>query len=112
MTRHDDDVRLRHMLDHAREAVAMAHGKARVDLDQDRQLELSLTRLVEIVGEAATRLSPAARARHAAIPWPEILGLRNRIVHGYDKINLDILWQIVAHDLPPLITKLEAILAS
>ena len=101
---------LRHMRDHAREAVELARGKTRADLDRDRKFELALTRLVEIIGEAATRVSPATCAQHPAIPWPEILGLRNRIVHGYDKINLDILWNVVADDLPPLIEKLEAIL--
>jgi uncharacterized protein with HEPN domain len=111
MTRHDDDVSLRQMRDHAREAVESARGKTRADLDRDRQFELALTRLVEIIGEAATRVSPATRAKHPAVPWPEILGLRNRIVHGYDKINLDILWQVVTDDLPPLIVQLEAALA-
>ena len=77
----------------------------------DRRTKIdALTRLIEIVGEAATRVSTATRASHSAIPWPEILGLRNRIVHGYDKINLDILWQIVSADLPPLIKQLEHML--
>jgi len=57
MTRHDDIVRLRHMLDHAREAVTMIEGKVRSDLRHERMLELSLVRLVEIVAEAAARVS-------------------------------------------------------
>lgn len=58
MTQHNDSIRLHHMLDHSREAVAMIQGKTRLDLDGDRLLELALTRLVEIVGEAAARVSP------------------------------------------------------
>ncbi len=110
MTRHDDVTRLRHMLDHAREAVEMAAGRQRADLKQDRMLELALVRLVEVVGEAATRVSPEGQRRYPAIPWPEVRGLRKRLVHGYDIVDLSILWDIITDDLPPLIADLEQIL--
>ena len=110
---HSDDVsRLRHMLDHAREAADMVRGKTRADLDKDRQLNLSLTRLLEIIGEAAGRVSPDTQAHHPAIPWSEIIGLRNRLIHGYDSVDFDVLWQIVTQDLPELIQSLEAALSS
>lgn len=109
MTRHDDNVSLHQMLDHAREARALVAGKAREDLDRDRILELALSRLVEIVGEAARRVSPERRSQHAEIPWSEIIGLRNRLTHGYDAINLDILWGVVANDLATLIEQLEKV---
>jgi len=111
MTRHDDLTRMRHMLDHAREAVEMAAGRQREDLNQDRMLELALVRLVEIVAEAATRVTERAQQHYAAIPWLQIRGLRNRLVHGYDMVDLDILWDIVRGDLPPLIAEIERILA-
>ena len=107
MSRHEGDIRLRHMLDHAREAVAMANGRYRGELDTDRQLNLSLVRLLEIVGEAAGRVPAEERACHTDIPWPEIVGLRNRLIHGYDAVDFDILWRIVSDDLPPLIAALE-----
>ncbi|HYA34717.1 MAG TPA: HepT-like ribonuclease domain-containing protein [Candidatus Binataceae bacterium] len=107
MSRHESDIRLRHMLDHAREAVAMVRGRTRNELDSDRQLNLSLVRLLEIIGEAANRVPPQEQARYPQIPWPEIVGLRNRLIHGYDSVDFDILWQIVADDLPPLIAALE-----
>ena len=100
-------VRLRHMLDHAREAVSMVGGKTRADLDTDRQLNLALVRLLEIIGEAAGRISKEDRDLYSNIPWPEIVGLRNRLIHGYDEVDFDILWQIVTRDLPPLIKNLE-----
>ncbi|MBN1489575.1 MAG: DUF86 domain-containing protein [Phycisphaerae bacterium] len=109
MTRHDDGVRLRHMLDHAREAVQLAHGKTREDLNTERTLELALTRLVEIADEAAARVSSASQQRYPRLPWPEMVGLRNRLIHGYDAVDLDILWDIVRDDLPPLIDELEVI---
>ncbi len=107
MSRHEGDIRLRHMLDHAKEAVAMVGGRTRVELDSDRQLNLSLVRLLEIVGEAAGRVPVQERSRHPDIPWPEIIGLRNRLIHGYDSVDFDILWQILSDDLPPLIAALE-----
>jgi uncharacterized protein with HEPN domain len=102
---------LRHILDHAREAVEMARGKTRAQLDSDRQLNLALTRLLEIVGEAAARTSPEERSRYPAIPWMQVVGLRNRLIHGYDSVDFDILWQIVTRDLPPLIATVEEILS-
>jgi len=101
---------LRHMLDHAREAVTLAQGKDRADLDDDRLLELALVRLLEIVGEAASRVPSDDRTRYPEIPWPQIVSLRNRLIHGYDAVDLDILWQIIERDLPPLIAALEIIL--
>ncbi|HYH86818.1 MAG TPA: HepT-like ribonuclease domain-containing protein [Pyrinomonadaceae bacterium] len=105
-----DAAALRHMLDHAREATSFARGKTRADLDTDRLLNLALTRLLEITGEAASRVAENVRARHPEIPWPQIVGLRNRLIHGYDSVDLDILWQIVTGDLPPLIASLESII--
>jgi uncharacterized protein with HEPN domain len=75
-------------------------------------LNLALVRLLEIVGEAASRISPALCACHPEIPWPQIISLRNRLIHGYDSVDFDIMWQIITADLPPLILALEAILAS
>ena len=109
MSRHESLVRLRHMLDHAREAVAMAVGKTRKDLDTDRKLNLALVRLLEVVGEAASRTPAEERAQYPQIPWAEIVGLRNRLIHGYDSVDFDILWQIITHDLPPLMAALEQI---
>jgi len=109
MTRHSDEIRLRHMLDHAVEAVDIARGRTREDLDSDRQLNLSLVRLLEIVGEAAGRVTEEMRRRHSDVPWPDIVSLRNRLVHGYDRVDFDILWDIVHDDLPPLIAKLEKV---
>jgi uncharacterized protein with HEPN domain len=112
MPTHDTSVRLRHMLDAAREAAQMAQGKTRADLDTDRPLNLSLVRLLEIVGEAASRVPVSERAQYSGIPWVQIVGLRNRLIHGYDNVDFDILWEIVTQDLPPLIAELERILSS
>ena len=110
MTRPDATRRLRHMLEHAREAMHFAEGRSRADLDRDRILNLALVRLLEIVGEAAARVPDSQRDRWTAIPWDAIIGLRNRLVHGYDEVDLDILWTIVTQDLPALVTELDKVL--
>jgi uncharacterized protein with HEPN domain len=112
MTRHDDRVSMQQMLEYAIEAVDMAHDRTRGDLENDRMLQLALTRLVEIIGEAAGRVSSAVREKYEDIPWYQILGLRNRLAHGYDAIDLDILWNIIKLDLPLLIVELQRVLNS
>ena len=109
MSRHDPMVRVRHMLDHAREAVEMVRGKTRADLDADRQLNLALVRLVEVIGEAAARIPDDFRARYPQVPWRQIVGMRHRMIHDYDVIDFDILWVVLRQDLPPLIEQLETI---
>jgi uncharacterized protein with HEPN domain len=112
MPKHESSVSLRHMLDHAREAYALVQNRSREDLDADRLLNLALVRLLEIVGEAASRVSTDERAHYPAIPWPQIIGMRNRLIHGYDLVDFAILWQTVVEDLPPLMAALESILSS
>ncbi len=106
----DDEIRLRHMLDAAREARSFAQGQSRKDLDSCRMLVLALVKDIEIVGEAETRVSEDVQRSHPEIPWPDIIGMRHRLIHAYFEINLDILWETVTTDLPPLIASLENIL--
>ena len=105
--RRDDGVRLRHVLDAAREAVSFARGRTRDDLDKDRQLVLAVVKDIEIVGEAATHVSEPTRRRLPELPWERIVGMRNRLVHAYFDINLDIVWKTIGEDLPELISLLE-----
>ncbi len=112
MTRRDDSVALRHMRDHAAEAAAIAQNRLRSDLDTDRLLGLGLTKLVEIIGEAAGRVSMEIRDAHPYIPWKQIVGTRNRLVHGYDEIDFDVLWRIVTVELVPLVEQITTILAA
>ena len=105
-----DRYRLVHMRDAAREAMDLARGKRREDLDRERLLNLALVRLLEIMGEAAARVSVGFRDEHPEVAWPAIVGLRNRLIHGYDSVDFDILWRIVSGDLPPLVATLGAVL--
>lgn len=85
----------------------MARGRERADLDRDRLFNLALVRLLEIIGEAANRVPEENRSQIPGIPWPQIVSLRNRLIHGYDEVDFDILWRIVTHDLPQLIEVLD-----
>ena len=108
----DNVIRLRHMLDSASEALSFVSGKSRTDLDASRMLALSLVKSVEIIGEAASRVSPEGRAQCNEIPWPDIIAMRNRLIHAYFDINLDIVWHTVTEELPPLVTELKKVLSS
>jgi uncharacterized protein with HEPN domain len=98
------------MRDAAREAIDFAATRVRGDLETDRQLLLSIVKDVEIVGEAASRVSEDLRSRHPELPWKALVATRNRLVHAYFDINRDIVWNTVAADLPPLLAAVEAIL--
>jgi uncharacterized protein with HEPN domain len=98
------------MLDYARETVDLSRDRSRADLDKDRLLNLALVHLVEIIGEAASRIPPEFCSRYPHVPWREIIGTRGRLIHGYDTVDYDILWAIIQKDIPSLIEQLEAIL--
>lgn len=103
----DDMIRVRHILDAAREAVSFAANKERKDLDDNRMLVLSLVKLIEIIGEAASKVTDDTRKKYAEIPWSNITAMRNRLIHVYFDIDLDRVWDTIVDDLPPLIDSLE-----
>lgn len=106
-----DEDRVRHMLEAALKASEFSKGRTRGDLDTDEQLTLSLVHLLEIVGEAAGKISQDFRHEHPEIPWNRISGIRNRLVHGYFDIDMDIVWETVTTRLPELIAQLKKLVA-
>lgn len=110
MSRHDDRVSMVQMRAHAAEALSMGRGRSLDEIAADRKLQLALTRLIEVLGEAAARVSPEARLRHPEIPWSAMVSMRNRLIHGYDTVDLAVLQSTVEVDLPPLVAQLDAIL--
>ncbi len=105
--RKDDLVRVKHMLDAAREACGFVRDKSRQTLDSDRMLVLSLVRLIEVIGEAAAQTSQAFQDTHPEIPWAQIIAMRNRLIHAYFDVDVDRVWDTVVDDLPPLMVALE-----
>ncbi len=103
----DDTAFLLDMLIAARDAVSFAEAMSYAEFVRDRRTQLSILKSVEIVGEAAARLSKDTRQAHPSIPWPEVIGMRNRLVHVYFDIDLPLVWETVCNDLPVLIARLE-----
>jgi uncharacterized protein with HEPN domain len=100
------------MLNYARTALRFVEDRTEEDLRRDEMLALACARLLEIVGEAASRVSIEFRDAHPEIRWIGIVGLRNRLVHAYFDVDLGVLWDIIRLDLPPLISELEKILGA
>lgn len=111
MPKPDDQARLHHMLDAARDAIDFVKEKNRNDLDHDRLLAFGLVHAIEIVGEAAARITQETQAKHPDIPWSDIIGMRHRLAHGYYDINLDRVWKTVQLSLPILVKQLVRILS-
>ena len=97
-----DAVYVGHMLDMALKAVQKVRGLTRSDFDSDENLRLALTRLIQVIGEAARQVSPAYTAAHPEVPWRDIVGMRHKIVHDYLAVDEDVVWQVVSSDLPQL----------
>jgi len=97
----------KHMLDYAQKAIVISRDRKRNDLDEDLTFNLALTHLVEIIGEAANRVPEEFQENHTEIPWGQIIGMRNRLIHGYDEVDLNFLWSVVQDDLPGLIAQID-----
>ena len=105
----DDLVYAGHMLDTARKVRGLVEGKARAEFEAGETLALAVTHLLQIIGEAARRVSPEFAAAHPQIPWKAIVGMRHRVVHDYLYVDLDIVWDVAAKDIPTLIAALEEV---
>ena len=96
------------MIEAAESALGFVSGRSRGDLETDRMLLFALLRAIEIVGEAAGRISGETRQAITEIPWPAVIGMRNRLVHAYFDINYDTVWKTVTDELPDLLPRLRA----
>lgn len=110
MTKLDDETRLHHMLDCSRKVEAFMRGKTRTDLEADEMLALAVVRLIEVVGEAANNVSAAKQAELSRIPWRQMVGMRNRLIHAYFEINYGVIWDTATINIPALVAQLEVAL--
>lgn len=109
MSQRDDRIYVGHMLDTANKAISFVENIEREDFDNNELLRLSLTHLLQVIGEAARRVSPDFRAQYPTIPLKAVVGMRSKVVHDYLDVDEDIVWNTVKNDLPFLILELEKI---
>lgn len=105
----DDRVRLHHMLEAAETAIDFAAGRSQADLETDTMLRFALVRAIEIIGEAASRVSAAGQQAAPEVPWRQIVGMRNRLIHAYFDIDREVLWKTVSEEIPGLLPHLRTL---
>jgi uncharacterized protein with HEPN domain len=108
--KHDDLVRVQHMIEAGESALRFVAGRKRADVDDDEMLRFALARAVEIIGEAASRVSPEMRSATPSVPWGDAILMRNRLVHVYFDIDHNILWKTATEDIPALLPLLRPLL--
>ena len=105
--RNEDQIRVQHMIDAAESAAQFLDGRQRRELDSDRMLLFAVVRAIEIIGEAAGRVSIETRETMPEIPWGAIIAMRNRLIHGYFDIDTEVVWKTVTEELPALLGQLR-----
>jgi uncharacterized protein with HEPN domain len=110
MSLRDDAVPLSDMLIHAEQALACLNGASFAVFKADRTMQLACIYCLTIMGEAAVRLSPEARARHSEIPFRAIIGLRNVLIHRYEKVEIAAVYGILSNTVPQTVAQLREIL--
>ena len=103
----DDSIYVGHMLDAANKVAVRIQGKTRPEYDANEDLQIVLSFLIQTIGEAASRVSAEFRNAHSQVPWKQIVGMRNKIVHDYMNIDADIVWEVSTRNIPTWIAQLE-----
>lgn len=109
--RAEDRVRVLHMIDAAESVGAFIDGRGRGDLDHDQMLLFAVVHAIEVIGEAAAKMSDQTRAAAPAVPWGAIVAMRNRLAHGYFDIDTGIVWRTASAEIPDLLPALRALVA-
>lgn len=106
----NDRIRIQHIIDAAREALSFVRDIDQENFSKNRMMILSVIKEIEIIGEAASKLSDETKLKYLDIPWKDIVGMRNRLIHGYFDVDVKLVWNTTKINLPPLVSSLEAIL--
>lgn len=107
--RREDRVLILHMIEEAENVASFIAGRSREDLDQDRMLFHALVRAIEVMGEAASKVSSETRAASPDVPWKTIVAMRNRLIHGYATIDPAVVWATATSDIPSVLPALRAL---
>lgn len=105
----EDEIRIRHMIEAANATQSFMAERKRSDLDTDQMLSFALARAIEIIGEAASKVSPETRSATPSVPWVQVIAMRNRLIHAYFHIDNDVIWITVTEEVPELLLALQTI---
>lgn len=105
-----DSVFIAQMVEAAEDALEFTNGQSAESFANNRLVGYAVVRAVQLVGQAARGVSAELQAAHSEIPWREIIGMRNVVVHDYADVDLSLVWKTVREDLPGLVVRLSAIL--
>jgi uncharacterized protein with HEPN domain len=105
----EDRIRILHMIEAAESALNFVSGRRRADLNADRMLHFALVRAIEVVGEAASKISETTRGATADIPWRLVVSMRNRLIHAYFDVDNDVVWKTATEELPALLPRPRAL---
>jgi len=105
----EDRARIRDMIDEAEITASFVTGRSRGDLDQDQMLFHALVRAIEVIGEAASKVSLETRSATPQIPWRDIVAMRNRLIHAYSAVDPEAVWKAAKEDIPALLPILRAL---
>ncbi len=106
----DDPTRIKHIFDACKEIIKFTNGTSKSQFENDKILAYAVVHLIEIIGEAASSVTSELKQKYSKIPWKHIIGMRNRLIHGYFDIDLDIVWQTIKEDIPNLLREIENII--
>jgi uncharacterized protein with HEPN domain len=107
----NDRIRIQHIIDAAQETLSFVRDTDQENFSKNRMMILSVIKEIEIIGEAASKISDETKLNYSDIPWKDIVGMRNRLIHGYFDVDVQLVWNTTRINLPPLVSSLEAILA-
>ena len=108
----EDSVRIRHMIEAAESIAEFVAGRNRSELDTNRMLLFAVVRAIEVLGEAASKVSDETRDASGAIPWKAIIGMRNRLIHAYFDVNAQLVRESATVEIPAIVPKLRLLVAS
>jgi uncharacterized protein with HEPN domain len=108
----NDRIRIQHMVDASKEALSFVTGVKEKDFSKSRMIILSVIKDIEIIGEAASRISEQTKLKHSDIPWKDIISMRNRLIHGYFDVDIKLVWNTTMNNLPSLLKSLKKILSA
>jgi uncharacterized protein with HEPN domain len=107
MSRRDARVTLRQIAEYGRHAQAICEDKSAHEIAADWREAFAFERVMEVLGEAVKRLPEDLKRRHPDVPWQLVAGMRDKISHGYDSVDQQVLWDAVRNDLPVLLKAVE-----